>query len=248
MIELRTRFGILRILDASQAEDILSGESDERNQTFHFVNAFLLAEADKNLDYFQILSRGKCFCDSRPLELYSRIVYSRVKQLRGFDFLKKGLQSPSAGTQLIIGGSQMSEEEIIETVRVFFGRILDLSFHQPEFSRDISVLAASSLVAIERSRPRTIWLGVGTPKQDYLASRLRSEVDANLFCVGAAIAFLVGDVLESPKWIQLSGLEWLYRLGNEPRRLWRRYLIGNLLFLRVLGKDFMDRIASKKRF
>ena len=245
MIELRTRFGNLQILDASHAEEIFLKEAQSGNEVFHFVNAFVLAEADKNRDYFQILSQGKCFCDSRPLEMYSRIVHSPVKQLRGLDFLKKGLQGPSMGRQLIIGGTQMIEKEIIETIEALFERRLGLSFHQPEFSSDISVLKASSLVAIERNRPKTIWLGVGTPKQDYLASRLRSEVDANFFCVGAAIAFLVGEVPESPRWVQLAGLEWLYRLGKEPRRLWRRYLVGNLFFLRVLTRDLMYRTISQ---
>jgi N-acetylglucosaminyldiphosphoundecaprenol N-acetyl-beta-D-mannosaminyltransferase len=241
MINLHTKYGTLRILGAEHALENITNEKKGKLQTFHFVNAFVLAEANKNQDYFQILSNGTCFCDSRPLQLYSRVIGSPIEQLRGADFLKANLQKPSSGHHLIIGGTTKREEEVIELVERCFGKKLDISFHQPEFTHDVSVLQESSMLAINLTRPKTIWLGVGTPKQDYLASRLRPNVEANIFCVGAAIAFLVGDVLEAPKWIQRAGLEWLYRLGKEPIRLWRRYLFGNMWFLAILMKDFVSR-------
>jgi N-acetylglucosaminyldiphosphoundecaprenol N-acetyl-beta-D-mannosaminyltransferase len=245
MFELRTKFGNLQILDAKVAKVILSESKKNKGQSFHFVNAFVLAEANKNKEYFEILANGKCFCDSRILEVYSRIARSPIQQLRGFDFLKYYLPISAMGSQLIIGGTQKSEDEILKLVSEYFGNQIDFSFHQPDFSSDISALHASSLIAIERNRPKTIWLGIGTPKQDYLASRLKTEVVADFFCVGAAIAFLVGDVLESPKWVQRAGLEWLYRLGREPGRLWKRYLFGNLQFSGMLIKDLTSRTFSR---
>jgi len=245
MFELQTKYGKLQILDARTAREILFENMNGKSQIFHFVNAFVMAEANKDRKYFEILSNGLCFCDSRILEMYSNFVGSPIRQLRGFDFLKDCLPNPELGSQLIIGGTQKSEKELLKLVAEYFGNQVNLSFHQPEFSSDISVLHASSISAIKRNPPKTIWLGVGTPKQDYLASQLRSEFDGNVLCVGAAIAFLVGDVLESPKWIQRAGLEWLFRLGREPGRLWRRYLFGNLHFSEMLIKDFAYRIFSK---
>jgi N-acetylglucosaminyldiphosphoundecaprenol N-acetyl-beta-D-mannosaminyltransferase len=245
MFELRMKFGVLRILDAKYAPIIISKDTDERPRTFHFVNAYVLAEANQNQDYFQKLSEGTCFCDSRPLELYSQIIGCSIRQLRGFDFLKENLQNVTLGHQLIIGGTQRREEEVVGLVENSFGKTLDLSFHQPEFTNDISVLHASSVLAINRNLPKTVWIGIGTPKQDYLAGRLRVDLDVNLFCVGAAVAFLVGDIPESPKWIQRAGLEWLYRLCREPERLWRRYLFSNFRFLAILIKDLILRFFSK---
>ena len=245
MLELRTQYGKLRILDARTASLVLSKNTNEKNQTFHFVNAYVLAEADKNLKYFEILSKGLCFCDSRILELYSNFAKSPVRQLRGFDFLKDFLPNPDMGSQLIIGGTQRNETELVRIVDDFFERHIDISFHQPKFSNDISELHASSILAIKREQPKTVWLGIGTPKQDYLANQLRPEFDGNVYCVGAAIAFLAGDVTESPKWIQRVGLEWLFRLGREPGRLWRRYLFGNFHFSWILIKDYATRVYSK---
>jgi N-acetylglucosaminyldiphosphoundecaprenol N-acetyl-beta-D-mannosaminyltransferase len=241
---LQTKFGALKILDAERAQEILSYNSEKNCVTFHFVNAFVLAKAQKDQTYFQILSEGYCFCDSRPLEIYSRFVKSPISQLRGFDFLKENLPNPSSGTQLIIGGTQRSEKEVIQVIERFFQKKLPISFHQPDFSSDISLLRANSMQAIELNDPKTVWLGVGTPKQDFLANRLRAETDVNLFCVGAAIAFLVGDFLESPRWMQILGLEWLFRFIREPRRLWKRYLLGNFQFLGILLKDRIARIVQ----
>ena len=245
MLRLRTNFGDLQILDAQIAKSFISENKNGGHHTFHFVNAFVLAEANKSREYYEILARGHCFCDSRILELYSRFARTPIHQLRGFDFLKNCLPNPNLGSQLIIGGTQKSEEELLKIVGQYYGKQVDLSFHQPDFSNEISILLDSSRTAIHRNQPKSIWLGVGTPKQDYLASRLRFEFDGNIFCVGAAIAFLAGDVAESPKWIQRAGLEWLYRLGREPGRLWKRYLFGNLHFIGMLIKDFVPRIFSK---
>jgi N-acetylglucosaminyldiphosphoundecaprenol N-acetyl-beta-D-mannosaminyltransferase len=84
---------------------------------------------------------------------------------------------------------------------------------------------------IDESRAHVVWIGLGTPKQDYLVPRLASRVSAAVVPVGAAFDFWAGTVDEAPEWLHGSGLEWMHRLASEPRRLWRRYLIGNPRFL-----------------
>jgi N-acetylglucosaminyldiphosphoundecaprenol N-acetyl-beta-D-mannosaminyltransferase len=92
---------------------------------------------------------------------------------------------------------------------------------------------------------QAIWVGLGAPKQDIMAARLR-ELDAApaIFCVGAAFDFVAGTVTRAPLWMRRSGLEWLHRLLSEPRRLWRRYLIGNPRF--VAGVVW-DRVRGRTR-
>lgn len=246
MFELNLKYGRLQILDAVQAQSILADAKFEKNRTFHFVNAFVLAEAVKDLDYFNILARGYCFCDSRPLELYSRLINRSIRQLRGSDFLKMNLPHVTSGKQLIIGGFKGSEIDLREQLQKIFEKKMNIDFHQPAFTADVSVLFQSSLLATSTSRPQAIWLGVGTPKQDILASRLQPVVDSNIYCVGAAIAFLVGDDSESPRWVQKLGMEWLFRFLKEPKRLWKRYLFGNLTFIQILIKDLIFRFSVDK--
>ena len=91
---------------------------------------------------------------------------------------------------------------------------------------------------VARTRADLIWVGLGTPKQEKFMARYWRELDASLLIgVGAAFDFHSGRVRQAPRWMQRSGLEWLFRLCTEPRRLGGRYLKTNPLFvLRVLAQ------------
>jgi N-acetylglucosaminyldiphosphoundecaprenol N-acetyl-beta-D-mannosaminyltransferase len=81
-------------------------------------------------------------------------------------------------------------------------------------------------------KPDIVWVGLSTPKQEKFMAQFGPRLDATLmFGVGAAFDFHTGRVPQAPRWMQRSGLEWLFRLCSEPRRLWRRYLKNNPLFL-----------------
>jgi N-acetylglucosaminyldiphosphoundecaprenol N-acetyl-beta-D-mannosaminyltransferase len=85
---------------------------------------------------------------------------------------------------------------------------------------------------INRSAATLVWVGLSTPKQERWMAQLRPLLEAPvLFGVGAAFDFHAGRVSQAPSWMQKSGLEWLYRLLKEPRRLWRRYLTNNPRFV-----------------
>ncbi|MBI5690666.1 MAG: WecB/TagA/CpsF family glycosyltransferase [Verrucomicrobia bacterium] len=85
---------------------------------------------------------------------------------------------------------------------------------------------------IARLRPDVIWVGLGSPKQERFMAAHWRDLDAGvLIGVGAAFDFHSGRVPQAPRWMQRSGLEWLFRLGTEPRRLGPRYLRANPLFL-----------------
>lgn len=85
-------------------------------------------------------------------------------------------------------------------------------------------------------RPDVIWVGLGTPKQDRFMAATWKQLDAGVMIgVGAAFDFLSGRKKQAPRWMQRSGLEWLFRLGQEPGRLAYRYLVYNPLFLLRAG-------------
>lgn len=94
---------------------------------------------------------------------------------------------------------------------------------------------------INNSRADIVWVALGTPRQDFWmrdhSTRLESPV---LVGVGAAFDFLSGHKRQAPLWMQRNGFEWLFRLINEPRRLWRRYLIDNPLFLLLMAAQCLN--------
>ncbi|WP_282958885.1 WecB/TagA/CpsF family glycosyltransferase [Gordonia sp. SCSIO 19800] len=89
-----------------------------------------------------------------------------------------------------------------------------------------------------------VWIGLGTPKQDLVAALLAERVNAPCVGVGAAFDFVAGTVPEAPVLFQRLGLEWLYRFASEPRRLWRRYTIGNLRFLFAVARSKLNQRAK----
>jgi len=97
-------------------------------------------------------------------------------------------------------------------------------------------LTADELAALQADitaqKPDVIWVGMSTPKQERFMAETWQRLDAGLLIgVGAAFDFHTGRVRQAPRWMQRSGLEWAFRLAMEPRRLWRRYLVFNTLFL-----------------
>lgn len=108
----------------------------------------------------------------------------------------------------------------------------------PPFRDLTGAEAAETAERINRAAPDVVWVGLGTPKQDLWMGAFRSRLDAPvLIAVGAAFNFHAGMLDQAPRWMQRGGLEWLYRLLKEPRRLWRRYLIGNPRFLWLLWRQ-----------
>ena len=76
-----------------------------------------------------------------------------------------------------------------------------------------------------------VWVGLGTPKQDVEVARLAASLPVVAVAVGAAFDFLAGTKPQAPIWMQKSGTEWLFRFASEPRRLAKRYIWGNSVFL-----------------
>lgn len=95
--------------------------------------------------------------------------------------------------------------------------------------------------AIRESRARILFVGLGSPKQDIWMAEHQGRIPAVMLGVGAAFDFIAGAKPQAPAWMRNSGLEWLFRLSSEPRRLCRRYLWHNSRFLALLFFDFWRR-------
>jgi N-acetylglucosaminyldiphosphoundecaprenol N-acetyl-beta-D-mannosaminyltransferase len=98
---------------------------------------------------------------------------------------------------------------------------------------------------IDRARPDLLAIGLGCPKQELWIAKHRHEMRYGVaLCVGAAIDFAAGNVSRAPQWMQRNGLEWLYRLAQEPGRMWKRYLVDDMAFARVVAREWFNRRKS----
>jgi N-acetylglucosaminyldiphosphoundecaprenol N-acetyl-beta-D-mannosaminyltransferase len=99
---------------------------------------------------------------------------------------------------------------------------------------------------IRRSGAEVVWVGIGVPKQEKWMARMRHRLNAPVLVgVGAAFDFHAGLIPQAPGWMQRLGLEWLFRLAQEPRRLWRRYLRYNPRFVVAFVRQFLRDRASR---
>ena len=108
--------------------------------------------------------------------------------------------------------------------------------YKPEFSEEDN---RTMIKAINDADPDLLWIGMTAPKQEKWAYSHWKELDIHCHCgtIGAVFDFYAGTVKRAPEWWQRNSLEWLYRLLMEPRRMWRRYIIGNAKFLYNICKE-----------
>lgn len=115
--------------------------------------------------------------------------------------------------------------------------------------RPLTQTEEDEFVAVVRdSRADIVWVALGMPRQELFIHRIADRLPGvALLGVGAAFDFLSGTVPQAPDWLQRAGLEWLYRLAQEPRRLWRRYVINNPQFM-LLATAQIARHRYRRRF
>lgn len=108
--------------------------------------------------------------------------------------------------------------------------------YKPEFSDEDN---RAMIQAINEANPDLLWIGMTAPKQEKWTYRHWDELNIHCHCgtIGAVFDFYAGTASRAPRWWQEHSLEWLYRLLKEPRRMWRRYVIGNPLFLWNVMKE-----------
>jgi N-acetylglucosaminyldiphosphoundecaprenol N-acetyl-beta-D-mannosaminyltransferase len=130
------------------------------------------------------------------------------------------------------GGAPGIADRVARRLKERYPRLAVAGTHSPPYRSIDAEEDRGVLQVIDESAADIVWVGLGTPKQDYWVARHRSLLKAPaLIAVGAAFDFHAGVLRQAPRWMQRSGLEWLFRLMQEPRRLALRYLVNNPRFI-----------------
>lgn len=130
------------------------------------------------------------------------------------------------------GGAPGVADRLVCNLKARYPRLAVAGTHAPPYRPPDAPEDRDVLERINAAAPDIVWVGLGTPKQDYWVARHRSLLDAPvLIAVGAAFDFHAGLLPQAPRWMQRSGLEWAFRLAQEPRRLAFRYLVYNPWFV-----------------
>lgn len=166
--------------------------------------------------------------DGMPLVFMARqLGFPETSRVYGPDLMRRLTEISAAKgyRQFYYGGPPGLAETLSGVLRARYPELqvtgtLSPPFHTPNDDED-----AREIEIINSARPDIVWVGLSTPKQELWMSEHRQRLHAPvLIGIGAAFDFLAGTKRQAPLWMQRSGLEWLYRLLSEPRRLWKRYV------------------------
>lgn len=214
---------------------ILESKNTKSNpRDIHLVNAYTIALAGQDELYLDILKRAWLNVpDGRPLQLLTSWSKVKLNQYRGpdlfIDVIRAGVDHKVR--HFFLGGTASGLESLLRNLKIEVPGMIIAGFFSPEFGERTIENLKSQDETILNSNPDIVWVGLGTPKQDFEVARLAARINATVIAVGAAFDFHAGLKRQAPSWMGFLGLEWVYRLFQEPKRLWKRYLIGNFQFL-----------------
>jgi N-acetylglucosaminyldiphosphoundecaprenol N-acetyl-beta-D-mannosaminyltransferase len=216
-------------------------------QAHRLVNSYTFALADTEPAYKSLLVQsGVNLPDGKPLVTALNRLDRRGQpfgQVRGPSFFVKCLDEGRAQgvRHLFLGGSS----ELLESLKVAVDRRLPgtqiVGMISPPFRALTDTERSDQDSEIRASDAHVVWVGLGTPRQDFEAQRICDTLGVTTAAVGAAFDFVAGTKPEAPEWIRRMSLEWVFRLMSEPRRLWRRYLFGNTRFLMLVMREARGR-------
>ena len=179
--------------------------------------------------------------DGMPLVWLSRLAGHRfVSRVYGPDLMlaEMAVSARTGHRHFFYGGREGVAERLADAMRRRYPGVQVVGAYTPPVATAEELCSTETAAVINHAKPDVVWVGVSSPKQEMWMSCMRPLLDAPvLIGVGAAFDFHTGGVRQAPPWLQRAGLEWLFRLVQEPRRLWRRYLVDNPWFLFELTRQ-----------
>ncbi|MCF7907817.1 MAG: WecB/TagA/CpsF family glycosyltransferase [Candidatus Omnitrophica bacterium] len=129
---------------------------------------------------------------------------------------------------------------MVDKIKTKFPQIKISGFYSPPFRKLTDSEDEAVAKMINQSCPDVLWVGLGCPRQQLWMHEHRDKLKVPVMAgVGAAFDFIAGTKLQAPQWMRNNGFEWLFRLVTEPKRLWKRYLVGNFIFLWLYLKELV---------
>lgn len=211
-----------------------------------------------NIDHFIKLQKNQEFyncyvqsehivCDSRVIQLLTKLLFpgkSVVEQIAGSDLFPAYCQFHKNNTDnvkvFLLGGTEDSVKKAMQALNDKAGSPIVVEGYSPPFGFEKDADEQRKIIdMINKSGATALAVGVGAPKQEFwiYANKDKLTTVKLFFAIGATIDFQAGAVKRAPRWMVKFGIEWLYRLLQEPGRLAKRYLVDDLPFLGLLIKQ-----------
>jgi N-acetylglucosaminyldiphosphoundecaprenol N-acetyl-beta-D-mannosaminyltransferase len=224
-------------------EDIACRISSKKRSYICLLNVYSTILFRKDKQFQKAVSTADfLILDGLPLAWFAVLKDQKIDRVRGSDLLLNlcELSRVHHFTHYFYGGEPRVPEMLAYGLKKKFPWLNVVGAFSPPFGILDQDEDQKIVDRINKSNPDILWVGLGAPKQEIWMFEHREKLKVPvLIGVGAAFDFLSGHKPQAPKWMQVTGLEWFFRFLQEPRRLWKRYLLYNSLFLILASLDLL---------
>lgn len=221
-------------------------EINQSKVLINTINAHSYNTALKDKEFRKALQNSDVLLpDGIGVVLATRVLAEqKLKKIAGDDLFHYEMQRVNnlGGKCFFLGSSEKTLQLILKRAAKDYPA-LQVYTYSPPFKPAFSAEESEAMIAaVNEVEPDTLFVGMTAPKQEKWASAHFNQLKAgHVCCIGAVFDFYAGTVQRAPHWMISIGMEWFYRLIKEPRRMWRRYLIGNTLFIsHILKEKFLS--------
>lgn len=213
------------------------------------INAFSYNNARKDPLFAEALINGGALIPDGASIVYACKLLgmpdSPSERIAGWDLFQYEMERLNArgGKVMFLGSSEQVLLKIKCRALSDYPNI-EVVTYSPPYKKEFSSEESNDMItAINECNPDLLWIGMTAPKQEKWIYAHWKDLDIHCHCgtIGAVFDFYAGTIQRAPLWYQTHGLEWLYRLCQEPKRMWKRYLLGNVEFLWYILMEYVQK-------
>lgn len=240
---------LLPLISFQEAYNYIKKEAESGKPGYITVNnVHTVVESVKNVYYKNVLKNSTLpFTDSQPLNIILKKKGAKnAIRIFGPSLMEKILEigQNDGLNHFFFGSSESTLDKLKEVVLDKYPKVKISNMISPPYRVFTEEENKSYIDEINHNAPDIIWVSLGAPKQEIWMHENFMKLNSGIMIgVGAAFDYLAGNTKHAPEWMKNMALEWFYRLTQEPKRLWKRYLLTNTLFMYYIT---LELLGSKK--
>ena len=225
-----------------QIEMMLDKARKKESAYICVANVHMLVETNISSDFQKTVNNSfMTVPDGKPLTWAIKLLHKKIKQDRvcGMDLFPDLLKEAEQEKLSVYfyGGKQITLDKIAEKIEKDHPNLIVKGYNSPPFRNLSDTEKLESIAEINSLSPDIIFVSLGCPKQEKWMAEMQDKIHSLMIGIGGAFPVFAGKVKRAPVWMQNNGLEWFYRFCQEPRRMWKRYLKTNTLFIYYVIKE-----------
>ena len=218
----------------SCVETLLNNIDEIKGNYVCVSNVHTTVMAHDDPEYYKVQAESfMSVPDGKPLSVIGRKKYPKMDRVTGPDLMRRIFEESKTRPlrHFFYGNNEENLSKLIQELKKQYPWLI-IAGYEPSVFRDMSTGEENELAErINQKNPDFVWVALGAPRQEQFCHRMVNRIHGIMIGVGGAFNVLAGIVPEAPQWMQKLSLEWLYRMMQEPGRLFKRYAVTNTKFI-----------------